>query len=228
MSFGGQESGGSQQSQSTGGFQALSPEIKAAFNDLATKAQSYIPGTTAGGGTSNLFTPLQQTAGETQAIGDINKGFSPTASTLKSDIGMQMNPFDSSVISDINRRATGANSVLNQSLSKAGQFGSNRAALGANDIDLSRLNQIGQFEQGQYNNSLNNALTTLPGLRQQDANNRLSAGGFQRSLAGQTNQAPLTSLQTIAQILGILPTNSSQSSSSGSQSAGGFNFGLRG
>lgn len=172
---------------------------------------------------SNIFTPLGQTAGETQAYNAINKGFTPTASGLSSDISMQQNPFDASVIAGINRQGQGANSVLQQNLNSAGQFGSNRAALGANDIDLSRLQQIGQFEQGQYNTNLNNALTTLPALRQQDAKAQLAAGGSQRTLAQQTQQAPITALQTIAQILGILPTNSGTSSGSSS----GFSFGIR-
>lgn len=163
---------------------------------------------------SDLFTPLGQTAGETQAYNAINKGFAPTASSISSDVAMQKNPFDQYVIDAINRQGQGQNSVLQQNLDKAGQFGSNRSALGANDIDLSRLQQIGQFEQGQYNTNLNNALTTLPTARASDASAQLAAGGAQRTLNQQTKQAPITGLQTIAQILGILPTNSGTSSGS--------------
>lgn len=174
---------------------------------------------------SNIFTPLGQTAGETQAYNAINQGFTPTASSISSDIAMQQNPFDQSVIDGINRQGQGANSVLQQNLNAAGQFGSNRSALGANDIDLSRLQQIGQFEQGQYNTNLNNALTTLPTSRASDAATQLAAGGAQRQLNQQTQQAPITALQSIAQILGILPTNSGTSSGSGSSF--GFDGGVK-
>lgn len=172
---------------------------------------------------SNIFTPLQQTAGETKAYDAINHGFTPTQSTFNSDVSMQMNPFDQSVIDTINRQGQGANSVLQQNLNSAGQFGSNRAFLGANDIDLSRLQQIGTFKQGQFNTAANNALTVLPGQRMADATGQINAGTAQRQLNQQTQQAPITALQSIAQILGILPTNSGQSQGNSSS----FSFGLK-
>ncbi len=224
ISGGSTDSSGSQSSQQ--GFRDLPPEIQNVFKTLATQTGSYLNGGSNAAGTTSMFTPLAQTAGETGAINNINQGFAPTASSINSDINMQTNPFDSSVIDTINRQAAGQGSVLNQQTNAAGQFGSNRAMLGANDIDLSRLEQIGQFKQGEYNTALNNALTTLPQQRLSDANAQLSAGGFQRSLNSQTQQAPITALQSIAQILGTLPTNSGQSA--GSQQSSGFNFGLFG
>jgi hypothetical protein len=224
ISFGGSDSGSQQQQSSSQGFRDLPPEIQNAFKDLAVQAQGYLPGNNAA--TSEMFTPLAQTAGETQAINNINQGFTPNQTQLNSDIAMQMNPFDESVISEINRQATGQNSALNRTMANAGQFGSNRMALGANDIDLSRLNQIGTFKQGQYNTAMNNALTVLPQNRLSDANAQLSAGGFQRTLNNQTKQAPVNALASISQILGVLPTNSGQSSGSGGSSSSGYNFGL--
>lgn len=209
-----------QASSSSQGFRDLPPEMQNVFKSLATQAGGFLPGSS---NSANMFTPLPQTAGETTALSNINKGFTPNAGQLQSDINMQTNPFDSSVIDTINRQAQGQGSVLNQQLSKAGQFGSNRAALGANDIDLTRLNQIGTFKQGQFNTALNNAMTVLPQSRLQDANAQLQGGAFQRDLYGQGQQAPLSALARISQILGVLPTNSGTSSSSGS----GFNAGLQ-
>lgn len=221
MSLGAQGSSGSNQQSSQQGFRDLPPEIQNAFKDLATQAQGFLPGNNAG--TTSAFTPLAQTAGETQAINNINRGFTPNAQQFQSDIDMQQNPYNKYVIDEINRQAGGQKSVLNQSLNSAGQFGSNRQFLGANDIDLSRMNNIGSFLQQGYQNASNNALTTLPGLRANDASAQLQAGGFQRGLAGQSAQAPISGLAAISQILGVLPTNSGQSSGSGETSSFGFN-----
>lgn len=215
--------GGSKQSggSSSGGFNELPQEIKDFFTKLASQATGYI-----GSAGDKAFTPIPQTTGETNAINAINAGFTPNQDTLKSDIAMQMNPFDDSVINEINRQAGGNYSILKQQLNSAGQVGSNRGMLGANDIDLSRLNQIGTFKQGQFNTAMNNALNTLPALRMQDASNQLGAGGFQRNLALQTNTAPFANMQALAQILGIMPktegTTTSRTSGSSSNGIGSF------
>lgn len=213
--------GGTTTSSSTQGFRDLPAEIQNAFKTLATQAQGQLTS----GNLASMYTPLAQTAGETAALNAMNTGFSPTASSISSDVAMQTNPYDRYVIDEINRQSQGENSILQQNLGTAGQFGSNRQFLGANDIDLSRLNQIGQFKQGQYNTALTNALTTLPQARANDASAALTAGTYQRNLAGQTATAPLTGLAAISNILGVLPTNSGTSSSSGSTS-GGWNFGF--
>ncbi len=158
--LGGGSSGGSTSSSTGGGFSQLPPQIRGAYTDYATQIQGLLKG----GNLTNMYTPLQQTPGETKAYGAINQGFAPTQQSLNSDIAMQQNPYDQYVIDEINRQAGGDYSVLKQALNEAGQFGSNRQNLGANDIDLSRLNQIGTFKQNNYNTALNNALTTLPGL----------------------------------------------------------------
>lgn len=226
ISGGSTTSNGSSNQQSTSGFQALSPEIQNVFNTLATQAGSYLNGGSNAGSTSSMFTPLAQTSGETSAIDTINNNLNPSASNIASSIAMQQNPYDNSVINTYNQQANGQQSNLNQQLSAAGQFGSNRAALGANDIDMTRLNNIGTFQQSEFNNQLNNALTTIPQANLTAANAQLSAGGFQRSLAGQTAQAPITGLQSIAQLLGVLPTSSGTSSGSSNQNSDGWNFGL--
>lgn len=216
--------GGSEGSSSshTGGFNDLPPQIKGAYTDYATQIQNLLNS----GNLNNMYKPLPQTAGETKAYDAINKGFTPTQQSLNADIGMQMNPYDQYVIDEINRQAGGDYSILKQSLNEAGQFGSNRQNLGANDIDLSRLNQIGSFKRDAYNTALNNALTTLPGLRLADAGVQLDAAGSQRDLYAQEQQAPVIALQQIAQALGILPTtegsnNMTQKDSKSNGLAGG-------
>lgn len=209
--------GGSQsQGSSQSGFALLPKEIQDAYKGYATNVTAQLPNATA------AYTPLAQTAGETQAYNAINQGFTPNQQQLNSDINMQMNPYDSSVIDTINRQGQGQYSVLNQALSGAGQLGSNRGLLGANDIDLSRLQQIGTFKQGEFNTALQNALTTLPGLRAQDAGLQLGAGANQRQLALQQSSAPITGLQQIGAALSNLPqSGGSSSSQSSSLSANG-------
>jgi hypothetical protein len=206
-------------SSNTGGFNMLPPEIKGAYTEYGQQIQDLLKG----GNLTNMYKPLAQTAGETKAYGAIDQGFAPTAETLQSDIAMQMNPYDQYVIDEINRQSGGEYSILKQAQNAAGQSGSNRGMLGANDIDLSRLNQIGSFKQQGYNTALENALSTLPGLRQQDAQGQLGAGANQRELAGQESQAPLIALQQLATALGILPTaEGSTSSTSKSSSSPGI------
>lgn len=216
---------GSQQ-QSTSGFQALSPQIQQVFNTLAEQAGNYLQGGSQANKTSSMYTPLPQTAGETSALNTINQGFAPTQQQFTNSVNMQMNPYDQNVIGQINKQAYGANSQLASTLAQAGQFGSNRMTLGANDIANSQANTIGSILNPEYNTAVQNALTTIPGLSQQSAQAQLAGGQFQRSLAGQTAQAPVTGLQSIAQILGILPTQSGQSTGSSNSNSSGWNFGV--
>ena len=166
---------------------------------LGAANSSYLPN---GALNSTAFTPLAQTADETNAFNQMRTGFAPTAQSLQSDISMQMNPYDSFVMDEINRQAGGQYSLLKQGMTDAGQFGSNRMMLGANDIDLSRLNQIGAFKQQGYGQAMNNAMTTLPALRSADAQGLLGIGDFQRNLQMQTNQAPFQALQSGMGLLG--------------------------
>lgn len=208
--------GSSQSSSNVSGYAALPQELKDVFNQLGTAVGQYTnpnnPGVT------GMFSPLQQTADETSAINAIRQGFAPNASSIASDIAMQTNPFDQSVIDTINREAQGQGSVLNQQLSGAGQLGSNRGMLSANDIDLTRLNQIGTFKQGQYNTALNNALNVLPQSRANDAAGLMNIGSFQRNLDTSTKQAPVNALSTG---IGLISPFTSGGTSTSSGSAGG-------
>lgn len=208
--------GGSSSSSQSGGFNQLPQEIKGAYTNFGQQIQDLLKS----GNLTKMYTPMGQTAGETKAYDAINQGFTPTAQSLQSDIAMQMNPYDQYVIDEINRQSGGDYSILKQSLNEAGQMGSNRQNLGANDIDLSRLNQIGTFKQQGYNTALQNAMSTLPGMRQKDATSQLGAASNQRELAMQQSTAPLAALQELAKALGILPTVEGSSSSKSSSSGG--------
>jgi hypothetical protein len=210
---GGTESSGS---SSSGGFNALSPQIQGAYNDLASALQKQIPAATAN------FTPMPQTADETNAFNAIRRGFTPTAQSLQSDVGLLTNPFNDQVIGDVNRAANSDFSILKQNLGQVGQFGSNRQMLGANDIEQTRLGTIGKLRQDQYNKTLDQIFNSLIPQRAQDAAGLLGIGQFQRGLDTQTRTAGVTALQEVAKALGILPTQegSSQSNQSSSSSKG--------
>lgn len=193
--------GGKKTKAPASGFYSMPGEYQSAYTGVLNNIKSGLPNINA-----DMFTPMEQTAGETQAYDAINQGFTPDQNQLNSDIQMQMNPWDTSVLDTINRQAGGEYSILKQALGEAGQFGSNRQNLGANDIDLSRLQQIGTFKQGQYNNAIQNALSVLPGLRANDASMQLGAGDAQRGLDSQTKMAPLNALTAQSSLVGSVPT----------------------
>lgn len=214
--------GGGQQTNTQGsaqsGFSLLPSQIQGAYTNYANAVNSQIPNAT------SAYTPIGQTAGETQAYNAIDKGFAPDQQTLNSDVSMLMNPFNSSVIDQINRQANGQNSILNQATTNAGQYGSNRQILGANDIENSRQSNIGSLLQNQYNTALGQVFNNLIPQQQQDALNQLGAGASQRNLALQQSSAPITGLQQIGSALSNLPNNggsTQQNSTNSSQSTNG-------
>lgn len=213
---GGSSSSGSSQS----GFMTLPPELQQPFKDYAPLLNQYLNPTNP----DNVarFNPLGQTAGETAAYSNINKGFAATPDSLKADIAMQMNPFDEYVINDINRQSQGDYSILKQNLSETGQMGSNRAILGASDVEQNRLNNIGKFRQDQYNTALDNSLNELTQSRAADATMQLGVGDRQRALDLQTKQAPIAALQSFGTLLGALPKDGGSTSTQKSSSSSGL------
>jgi len=215
--FGGSDESKNEQSQS--GFSLLPSQIQSAYTDYANAVKSQIPNA------ASAYTPTPITSGEQSALDKLTNGFTPTASSLQSDVSMLMNPFNSSVIDQLNRQANSDFSILKQNMNQAGQFGSNRQALGANDIENSRQSNIGSLLQNQYNQALGQVFNNLIPRRQQDAENALTAGTYSRGIADQTKQAPITGLQQIGAALGILPSNggsTSTGSSSGQSNNGIF------
>lgn len=212
--------GGAESASSSGssqsGFALLPPELQKAFTQYGSQVSNLFanPNTSA-----QMFTPMQQTADETAAFDQARAGLG-TEQTFNKNISMLMNPFDEFVINDINREATGNNSLVNQAATQAGQQGSNRSFLGTSDVERTRLNDIGQFRQNQYNTAVNQALGPLAGLQQQDITNLLGIGGFQRGLDLQTKQAPFAALQGYGGLLGALPQSGGSTSTQQSESQG--------
>lgn len=186
------------------GFYATPKPYQTLFNSVVGNANTTLPQINAG-----MFDPSQgQTAGAFQSL---MNGFTPTADSLSADIGMLTNPFNDSVINQINRQATGENSLVNQAANRAGQMNSNRSFLATSDVEQNRLNNIGQFYQGQYNTALDQVLNKLVPQRAQDAATALTVGQ-------QSTQAPLQALMSQLGILGGVPTqfgSSQQAQSSG-------------
>lgn len=217
--------GGSKSSNSSAsGYSTIPQEIKSGFNKLGTAVSQYTnpndPNVIA------AFTPLGETGDETAAYNAMRQGFTPTQETLGADISMLMNPYNESVINEINRQAGGDYSILKQAMNEAGQFGSNRQMLGANDIDLSRQNQIGGFLQDQYNTALGQVFNNLVPQRQADASNMLGIADRQRALDYQTNQAPITALQAGTGMIAPFTSSTSSGTISGNggllQAVGGL------
>lgn len=207
--FGGSDSKSKQSSQS--GFALLPPELQNAFTQYGSQLTSKF----GNGG----YSVLPQTEDETNALNMVRQGMAPTAESIQSDVSMLMNPFDEFVINDINREATGQNSLVNQAATQAGQQGSNRSFLASSDVEQNRLNNIGQFRQGQYNSAIDSILGPLAQLRQQDVGNLLGAGTFQRGLQQQQQLGPL---QAYGTLLGAIP-QSGGSTASGSSSSSSQN-----
>ena len=175
------------------GFRAWPTWMQDVYRNIGKGVQSTMF-TGEGVPNSAMFTPMGVTPDEQRAFEMMRAGFTPTPESLNADIGMFQNPFNESVINDINRQAGGEYSILKQAMTDAGQFGSNRQMLGANDIDLTRTNQIGRFLQDQFNNSMKYALQ-MPAFRSADAAGLAGIGDFTRNLDMQTKQAPVAALQ---------------------------------
>jgi hypothetical protein len=185
------------------------------FQDLYT---SVLKNANAGIGDINaqMFDPAQgQTAGAFQSL---MQGFAPTAESLQSDIGMFMNPYNDAVINQINRQATGQNSLVNQAANRAGQMGSNRSFLATSDVEQNRLNNIGQFYQGQYDSAINNVLNKLVPQRAADAATALTVGQ-------QSTQAPLQALMSQLGLLQGVPTSFGDGGQQAKSSGGGTDWG---
>lgn len=209
-------------SSSSTGYSALPQSLRDSFDPLGAAIGKYTNPDLAG--VTQAFTPAPVSAGETGAMNAINAGFAPTQTSVGADMALQMNPYNESVINEINRQGQGQYSVLKQAMDAAGQTDSNRTLLGANDIDLSRQNLIGSFLGNQFNTAMQNALTTLPGMRSQDATRQMGVGDFLRQLQMQTQLAPVTALQAGTGMLAPFTAGGVQAGSSTGGSKGLFDY----
>jgi hypothetical protein len=209
------------------GFGSLPSAIRNAYTGLATTASNTLnPGSSGGGaGTpaSNLFTLPSLGTGATNALSQLqNQDFAVTPQSIQSDVNEQMNPYNNSVIGQIEQAQNGQESQLSQYLTQAGQFGSNRGMVGASDISQQAANQIGSFLDNQYNTSLQNALTTIPQAGITSASGAVNAGLLQQQQGLQNQLAPVSALQALAQLTGVQPSNTNVSQQSSSSSSGGI------
>lgn len=157
--------GGSKQKIPATGFHSQPPQYQQTYSKLINDLRANIMGID-----TEMFTP-QLSEGGQAAYDKILAGFTPTEESLQADLAMLQNPFDEYVINNINREATGQNSLVNQANMQAGQQGSNRSFLANSDVEQNRLNNIGVFRQNQYNNAINQVLSGLAPMRASDAMN---------------------------------------------------------
>lgn len=203
-SIGGLFGGSKSTEKQSSGYGALPQIAQQAMDEVTRQGRAML----LNGGGANIFTPLAQTAQENQAFNLMQ--LPTTQEGVNSLTSMYLNPFQNYLTDQINQQAQGDYSLYKQALSDAGQMGSNREFLNAAAADKARMSAIGQSLAGNYNNALSTGL----GQNQQNIANLLSQGAFQRELSGQTNQAGLSALQAMAQLLGVYPATSEGTSTS--------------
>lgn len=221
-------SGSDQASTSASGFALLPPALQQAFTQYGTTLNNQTSNPQA---LTSAFTPQSLNSGSTSSLSALaNNSYAPTAANINSNVSEQMNPYNQDVINQIQQQAFGANSVLNQNLNTAGQFGSNRAALGANDIGIQQANTIGSLLDPQFNTAMQNALTTIPQGLQGSATNSINSGLTTQNQALQQSTSPYTALMAYSQLLGNIPQSggSTAQSTGTSSSASGSGFGMFG
>jgi hypothetical protein len=218
--FGGSNTKQQQTQQASSGFGALPPAIQDVISQMATSAGGILDPN--GTPNSSLFKLPALSSPASSALSQIeNQDFAITPQSIQTDINEQMNPYNSSVIGQIENAQNGNLSQLNSYLTNSGTFGSNRGMLGASDISNVAANQIGTFLNGQFNTSLQNALTTIPQNQAQSAAGALQGGLLQQQQTLQNQLAPITALQQLAKILqtGVPNTSQSTGQSTGSSSS---------
>lgn len=224
--FGGSSSNSNQQSTQASGFNALPPAIQNLISSLATSGGSLL--NPSGTPNSSPFTLPSLDPSANSALSQIaNENFAITPQSIQSGIKEQMDPYQSSVIGQIENAQNGSLSQLNSYLTNSGTFGSNRGMLGASDISNVAANQVGGFLSGEFNNSLNNALTTIPQNQASSAQGAVQSGLLTQQQGLQNQQAPVSALAALANLFktGIPQSSTGQStgSSSSSSSPGIFN-----
>lgn len=214
------------ETQSQSGFSQLPASLQQAFTQYGNTLNSA---TSDSGALTSAFTPQDLNSGATSSLSALsNNDYAPTASNIASSMSEMQNPYDSSVISQINKQAYGDSSQLASNLNAAGQFGSNRSALGANDIATTQANNINSYLGGEYNTNMTNALTTLPQALQTSAGNSINAGLTQQQQGLAKSTAPYTGLSAYSSLLGNIPSNGGSISSGTNTSSTGSGFGMFG
>lgn len=222
--FGGNSSGQGT-TNSSSGFSQLPASLQQAFTQYGNTLNSETSDPNA---LTSAFTPQTLNSGATSSLSALsNNSYAPTAANIGSTMQELQNPYDQSVISQINKNAYGADSALASNLNAAGQFGSNRSALGANDIATTQANNINSYLGGEYNTNLTNAITALPTALQGSASNSINAGLTQQQQGLAQSTAPYTALSAYSSLLGNIPqsggtTSSGSNTTSTLSGLGGF------
>ena len=212
--FGG---GGSSQAQSSAsGFSQLPPSLQNAFSNLGTQATNTVGNPSSA---ASMFTLPALSAPASSALSQIqNQNFAITPQSINTAMSEQMNPYNDSVINQIEKAQNGTESQLNSYLTDQGQFGSNRGMLGASDISNTAANQIGSFLNPQFNTAMQNALTTIPNQNAQSAQGAVQGGLLQQQQVLQNQMAPVSALQSLGQVLGTVGMNGGSVGSGGGTS----------
>lgn len=171
------------------GYYNLPSDLQGQYNTF----YNSIPNATA----ASNFTVPGTNDYQNQAFANAQQAANPTSGDISNLANTYMNPYNDSVLNQINNQANGQYSILKQSLNDSGGLGSNRQNLAANDIDEQRLNQQNTFLQSQYNTALNTGLQQ----QQQGITNLLGIGNQQQQQAYQNQQAPYQALTAQAGLL---------------------------
>lgn len=222
----GSSGSGSSQQSSSSGFGLLPPALQQAFTQYAGTLNNA---TSNSDTLTSAFTPQPLNAGSTASLSALaNNMYAPTAANINSGISEQMNPYMADVLNPTEQAAYGANSVLNQDLTAAGQFGSNRSALGANNIANQEAATLGGLLGGQFNTALGNTINTiLPGM-QASATGSVNSGLTTQAQQMAQSTAPYSALAAYSQLLGNLPQTGGSTSSGTSNQSTGSGFGMFG
>lgn len=181
-------------SESFSAFQGLPGEAQTAFKDIANTLQGFIPQA------GSFSSPIDLTQQEQMA------GMMIDPANFGSSVGNYLNPFRDIITQDINEAFGDQSSAFRSRASEAGAFGSSRMREGEADLERARMDAIARAQADQFNMAANQ--------QQQGILNLLGFGGLQRNIDLQQSLAPLTDLQTMSQILGIIPTSGSSLSTS--------------
>lgn len=216
--FGSQSS--SQQSSSgssAGGYGALPAFDQQAIQKLITNAGDMLSAPNG----ANIFTPLPQTASETTAQGLAQP---MTQQSVTNMANTYMNPYQQFLTNAINQNAQQGNSLYQNQVA-----GSGFAAGTTNRDFLNEGYATGQQDQAIGQSLANNygaALDTGLGQQNKNVSQLMGIGQNQRAITAGTNQAPVTALQALAQLMNTaMPatttsTNSSQGTSSSQDNSG--------
>ena len=213
--FGGSDSKSSSSSQS--GWALLPKEIQDAFTQFATTASNTL--NPDGNPNSSMMKLPDLSPGAQGALNSIqNQDFKVTPDSFGKNMKMLEDPYKESVINRIQRTATGDSSAVSSYFDKAGSFGSNRSMLANSDVAQSAADQVGSFLSGEWNSNKNDALTTIPQNGAQSAAGAVQGGQTAQQMQLANQQAPVTALQKLSTLLGILPTSGGSTSSGNSTS----------